>query len=107
MIPFGPLVRRVGQERVPRLAAAEVEADVVDVARRQDHLRRERDRPGDLVRLQVDADQLRAAGRGRAELDAAGVDGPEPVARVDHDALHRDQVFAVARPAARLVAWSG
>ena len=96
--PVGPLVRRVGQEGVSRLAAAEVEADVVDVARRQDHLRRERDDPGDPVRLQVDADQLGAAGRGRAELDAAGVDGPEPVARVDHDALHGDQVLPVARP---------
>ena len=96
--PVGALVRRVGQEGVSRLAAAEVEADVVDVARRQDHLRGERDDPGDLVRPQVDAGQFGAAGRGRAELDAAGVDGPEAVDRVDDDALHRDQVLPVARP---------
>jgi hypothetical protein len=47
------------------------------------------------VRGQVDADQLRTAGRGRAELDAAGVHKPEPIEGIDHDALHRDQVVDV------------
>ena len=55
-------MRRVGNEGHARGSPSQVEADVVDVARRQSYVLLEKNSLYDAIRLQVDADKLRSSG---------------------------------------------
>lgn len=93
--PVRARVRRVGDVGDPRLAAPQVEPDVVEVRRRQRHVGREGDHLGDGVGVEVDPHQLRPARLRGLEHRTAGVHDPQPVGRVDDDALHRDERVGV------------
>ena len=90
MMPFGP--PRVGDERHAPGAAPQVETHIVGVAVGRHHLGREEDRPYDPVGMQVDRHELGSAVGGAGEQRASGVEDPQPVDRVDDDALHRLEV---------------
>ncbi len=101
-----PRVGGVGDERRARVAAAQVEAHVVEVGAGQRDRRVEGDDLDDRVGREVDAHQLRAAGLRRPEQRAARVEHPQPVGGVDDDALHRHErpgVVVARRRVPRLV----
>ena len=108
MIPFGPEAAESVMYATPDSAPPQVEADVVEVRRRRRHVRRKGDHLGDRVSVQVDPDQLGAARLRGLEHRAAGVQHPEPVGRVHHDALHRDErARVVVAGRGSFHAWSG
>ena len=90
-IALGPVADESLMYANPSLPRFRIEAHVVEVRRGQGGVGPERDRDEGLVRGEVDADELRPARLHPAHVHRAGVERPEPVLRVDDDALHADE----------------
>src|ERR1700733_8110982 len=78
------------------LSLTQVKADIVDVGRQKDRGRRQYDRFYDLVRRQVHSDELRTATERRRKARRGGVENPEPIHRIDDNALHASKRLAGA-----------